>query len=282
MDVGALFSGVIKYVQRLQVDPRYRAKIQVLPYDRASVAAAKAMSHAYQPRRENFLPVFADGSALTRGSERDYIPSPVRGGYSVYIAHPFREHEWVGVACAVPFIYDCTNSELLGLAEAVNLVAWVRRCGFRMGSCTRWGINPVGQAAGPELTVHLFSDSQNALNLISKGQELRYGIVRIALYQPIVADIVQRLHWLACNGVTVVFHWLPGHGHSVYPHQMADQSARDFAYSGGVSIPEELTFLGQRYQPVGQNLQNMVLELGRRHPNLDEGGRGHIYAGHIQ
>ncbi|KAM7214468.1 hypothetical protein V8F06_010162 [Rhypophila decipiens] len=265
IDLEALFAGVGP-----ELGSRgYRPPSEIARFSQlttAQDAVVNAQHNAHQPRSDTLLVCFADGSALPGPADpmTGCVSSPMAGGYSVYQAHPTKSGEWLGVACAVPYVYDCTNSELLALVEALNMVMFV----------------PGG--AAQKLTVRLGNDSQRALNLIRWGQLLQLAAVRFALYQPIVAKIVELLNCLAVTGVAVEFYWLPGHGHQVYPHVLADDKARSIARSGGTWMSDEMNGEGRephgrQYQPIGPALQLQVLELGRRHPRLDEAGRGHVW-----
>ncbi|KAM7188396.1 hypothetical protein V8F33_010647 [Rhypophila sp. PSN 637] len=286
IDLEALFAGVVP-----ELGSRgYRPPSEIARFSQlttAQDAVVKAQHNAHQPRSDTLLVSFADGTALPGPTDpmTGCVSSPMAGGYSVYQAHPTKSGEWLGVACAVPYVYDCTNSEMLALVEALNMVMHVRswECGSRFA---RWRYNVSFPSEAQKLTVRLGTDSQRALNLIRWGQLLQFGAVRFALYQPIVAKIVELLNCLAVTGAVVEFYWLPGHGHQVHLHVLADEKARSIARSGGTWMSDEMNGEGwgphgRQYQPIGPALQLQVLELGRRHPRLDEAGRGHVWEGAI-
>ena len=190
---------------------------------------------------------------------------PMKGGYSVVFPDQWFNPQlpsnatvpWRAVSWHVPSVYECLNSELLAFCEGLSVARFLRLY------CPRWSNRQW------QLSIDLFSDNMTAVTLALQAQYLRPTDLETILAQPIVTRIVSlmwELHYLNC---VLRFPWIPGHHHGVRPFVLADNLARAAAYSRRPWADGTL----RGYTPVGPELQLQVMELARRHPELDAQGR---------
>ncbi|KAK3337591.1 hypothetical protein B0T19DRAFT_79399 [Cercophora scortea] len=104
------------------------------------------------------------------------------------------------------------HGEMLGLCEAL-CIAYEYALGGRLFKGT----------------VKVFSDSMESLNILGmlRNTEELERVVSDPIVKPIVEAIIWLSHRLRECRIHTDLHWIPGHGHNVYPHQLVDRTSRD-------------------------------------------------------
>jgi hypothetical protein len=121
----------------------------------------------------------------------------------------------ITAAWPVDPLYNTTVGELLAISEC-TAIATEQICQFAQ-LCL-----PIVQP----VVVRIFSDSQDGLAHLQGMVALRHDIN--LLTRPVLDHIALQsaaLHHLDAN-VHLELHWIPGHGHEVQPHVMADTYSR--------------------------------------------------------
>ena len=103
--------------------------------------------------------------------------------------------------------------ELMAILEGTNIAKELRK------GRTDW-------SAVKNLDVTIFTDSENSLEFISKGQNLQNHDLHWAVLQPMIGEIIYNSHRLTELGCNLKLAWIPGHKHSVEPHKIADKESR--------------------------------------------------------
>ncbi|KAM7185624.1 hypothetical protein V8F33_012302, partial [Rhypophila sp. PSN 637] len=139
------------------------------------------------------------------------------GGYAIVFRNPdssgggYQESDWV-VCRWEENVWSSNDSELLALCEAINMVKALRT------THPHW-MKP------KTLFVTITSDSKWILRNLYNGQNLHDLNVRNALLQPGVRKFLQLAEEVKKMGCHITLRWIPGHKHTVLPHQLADQNA---------------------------------------------------------
>lgn len=121
----------------------------------------------------------------------------------------------IAAAWPVNPLYNATVGELLAISECLAIAC--RQICQSAQFCS-----PIAQP----VVVRIFSDSQHSLAHFQGLAPLRHDINLLA--KPVLDHIALQsavLHQLGAN-VHLELHWIPGHGHPVQPHAMADTYAR--------------------------------------------------------
>jgi hypothetical protein len=158
-----------------------------------------------------YFNLFCDGSKA--------LDNPIHGGISVTYQPLGRRHprDVVGLAWPVNPIYHPRLGGLLALSEclvvAIHHIAEVMR---------KWP-----EVAGKTIVVRIFNDNMFNLEHFAGVRALDDGFLMLA--KPVL-DMISMQSWAIRHmrpGVELELHWIPGHYHSVGPHQWADDLARE-------------------------------------------------------
>ncbi|KAM7188375.1 hypothetical protein V8F20_010573 [Naviculisporaceae sp. PSN 640] len=273
-----LYAGLVRSENRKIPEDRI-----LIPHN-AAFAVRQAQDLLFKASTDRWiLLLFGDCSAILNPTHT----VPMKGAYAV--SHPNRygqfswgakgggEGEATTSTWKIEKTIESTNGELLAMVEALNIAKYLRTTN------SPWSNKKM------RLHIHICNDSQHALRHIKKGQNLEaFDNLEESLAQPLVAEIIRLFHELESERLfcRVIFHWIPGHGHNVEPHIMADECSRWVAK--GLSQEFVATILrgsgngsyDRRYHnvppyiPIGRGLQELVLQIALRHPTLDHNGAG--------
>ncbi|KAK3380621.1 hypothetical protein B0T24DRAFT_591075 [Lasiosphaeria ovina] len=132
------------------------------------------------------------------------------GGYAVVYRPPGQTAgPHLARAWDVPRLPHIDHGEMLGIAEGLNIA-----------------LEHGERGALRNATVLVFTDSKFSLGAIAASP--RHADAELQ-------DIVEFVVWAACRlrlwGCSVELRWMPGHGHGVVPHQVADELSRVTTYT---------------------------------------------------
>ncbi|KAK4216796.1 hypothetical protein QBC37DRAFT_370683 [Rhypophila decipiens] len=215
------------------------------------------------------LNIWADGSA--RADEDDHHAVPKKWGYAIVFRNPdssgggYQESDWA-VCRWKEDVWSSNDSELLALCEAINMVKALRT------THPHW-MKP------KNLFVTISSDSKKILKYLHEGQNLHDLNVRNALLQPGIEKFLRLVEEVKKMGCHITLRWIPGHHHTVLPHELADQNA-GVASMGNQPMQSFVPGLGTRgnYEPIGPDLAEQMMAIAKRHPHLDESGANYTFA----
>ncbi|KAL2259756.1 hypothetical protein VTK26DRAFT_6444 [Humicola hyalothermophila] len=150
--------------------------------------------------------IFADASF--QGSAADDPYTGGSGAFSVVYRAAGSKNRWVAEAFFVDRMFSNNWGELLAISEAVHLA--VLRLRQLMGSYKT-------------AEVFLFSDSLGSLDYLTRRDDIKakpHGLV----LEPLGSFIKSMSHELRDLGAALILNHIPGHGHDVAGHVLADKA----------------------------------------------------------
>ena len=150
------------------------------------------------------LVYYVDGSMESKMDPR-YVGSP--GAYSV-VYKDGENGQWVKQAWFVDKMFTNNWGELMGVAEALNMAV------------LRLGLMPAFDAAD----VYVFTDCEQSMDYLTRrvaAQQMQYKLTM----EPLRTFAVQLSHQLRNLGAPLIVSHIPGHGHNVTGHVLADKAA---------------------------------------------------------
>jgi len=215
------------------------------------------------------LHLWSDASAVRPEASIDKFVLPMKGGYAVVYWSKADDGSERWRVCCWPInkTWSSNHSELVGTVETANFVKALST------KSSRWR-----KVKRPSIVMTM--DSQNVHQKLHRGQDLEDLCGQTVLMQPGITEFIRITHELRELGRDLTLRWIPGHDHTVHPHNLADEYA--FGVARGEKTPrcDDISMDlddGEVYESIGDKILSQMEIIAKRHPHLDDTGSTRVH-----